>query len=356
MKTKLLVAYHSPCMDGFGAACAHYVSTKLEAVYKGVSYGLLKNLPHLENFPWNDEAITHILFLDICPTRETLDFLTKDKGFKVVILDHHETAKSILMGYENELVNWVIADEFSGASLTLHCSTVIDDILNFKPTDTTVVNTTNGTVSSNIDADAFVYRRHLTSENRIFQLLEVRDLWLCDDVDMKAKADNFAAYAKFHELARGPVCYLSQLIEDHGGIDECCAKGAMINAVQQNIIINAIENSYKSDVVLSNGKIVKLCIGLCPENMGSMFGDCWNTTTEIDSVAVGLFTNMRANEIGVSIRSDCKLARLIAEQMAGGGHDNAAGCVIRPNTNIGDLPSINVIIRRIESILINLDF
>lgn len=353
MKTKLLVAYHSPCMDGYGAACAHYTHSKIETIYKGVSYGFLKMLPQLEIFPWCDVKITHILFLDICPTRETLDFLTKDKGFKVVILDHHETAKNILTGYQNGLVNWVVADGFSGASLTLNCHEVIDKLINYEPGETTTVQTPYGLVCSNINADTFIHRHHMR-ENALYQLLEVRDLWLCDNIDKKARADDFAAYAKFHELARNPVCDLSLLIDEHGGIDECCAKGAMINAVQQNIIINAIQNSYTSDVVLLNGKVVKLCVGLCPENMGSMFGDRWNVSTDISSIAVGLTINARANEIGVSIRSDCKLARLVAEQMGGGGHDNAAGCVIRPNTASDDLPTFNSIVRQVESILINL--
>lgn len=344
-------------MDGFGAACAHYMSTKLKNVtYKGVSYGFLKNLNNVDEFPWKDDSITHIMFLDICPTREVLDFLTNVMGFKVTILDHHETAKQILMGYSNPLVCWVIADNFSGATLALSCATVIDVMLNYNPTNITTVNTVNGTITSNIDADSFVYRRHLTSEYHIFQLLEVRDLWIKDNPKLKADADAIASYFKFHELAKLEPQNIIELVEKLGGVDKLIADGNAIQEVQTTMVSDAIDHSYKSDIVLSNNKVVKLCIGIGPSDLGSMFGDMWNTQNPEGSLAIALFFNPRANEIGVSARSNNGLARRVCTALGGGGHDNAAGCVIRPRTKVGDLPSINAIVRRIENILMDLKY
>lgn len=357
---KVVVAYHSPCMDGYGAACAHYANTELlrdYVQYKGVSYGFLKALPTMESFPWEDGSITNIIFLDICPTRETLDFLTKVKGFRITIVDHHKTAKTILSGYDNQEVRYLIADKFSGASLTMSLGTNIDKLAfgkDFKPSgEIDHHDPIMGGFLTNVPSDVFGLINRLRLTN-LYELLEIRDIWIEDDLKKKTKADHLAAYLKFRDISKEPIGDIDRLIQNHGGIKEVLIIGKTIDEVQRSIITDAISASYKSKLVLRGNTQVELCVGVCPDGMGSMFGDMWNKSTEGDSLAIALFYNLRAGEIGVSLRSNNNLARKVAEELGGGGHDNAAGCAIRTNTKIGDLPSINAIIRKIESILIHM--
>lgn len=357
---KVIVAYHSPCMDGYGAACAHYANSELlrdHVQYKGVSYGFLSSIPTMESFPWDDESITHIIFLDICPTRETLDFLTKVKGFRITIVDHHKTAKTILSGYDNQEVRYLIADNFSGASLTMALGKDIDKLAfgkDFKPSgEIDHYDPLMGGFLTNVDRSVFglINRARITS---LYGLLEVRDIWIEDDLEIKAKADHLAAYLKFRDISKEPICDINEMIKAHGGLEEILIVGKTIDEVQRSVVTDSIAASYKSKLTLRGNTQVELCIGVCPDGMGSMFGDMWNKSTEGDSLALALFHNLRANEIGVSLRSNNDLARKVAEELGGGGHDSAAGCAIRPVTKIGDLPSINAIIRKIESILIHM--
>ena len=357
---KVLVAYHSPCMDGYGAACAHFNFTDLEedrVVYQGVSYGFLKSLPEMEKFPWIDDHITDIIFLDICPTQETLDFLTHDKSFRVLILDHHKTAKTILNNYSNENVRYLIAEKFSGASLTQAIGPNIDMIafhLGFKPSGALdhFDPLMGGFVTNmHLDVIKMINRARI---DVLYGLLEVRDIWIKDDPEMKFKADFLSAYFKFHDIAKNKVGDLNQLIINLGGLEHIILAGKTIDEVQNAIVDDAIKASYQTEIVLRNNKKLSLCIGVCPDGMGSMFGESWNSKQAEGSLAISMFYNLRANEIGLSLRSNNKLARAVAEELKGGGHDDAAGAVIRPVTKVGDLPSINAIIRRIESILIHM--
>ena len=357
---KVIVAYHSPCMDGYGAACAHYANSELlrdHVLYKGVSYGFLGSMPTMESFPWEDGSITNIIFLDICPTRETLDFLTKVKGFRITIVDHHKTAKTILSGYDNQEVRYLIADKFSGASLTMALGKDIDKLAfgkDFKPNgEVDHYDPLMGGFLTNVDHSVFglINRERITS---LYGLLEVRDIWIEDDLEIKAMADHLAAYLKFHDISKEPVGNIDVMIQDQGGLNEVLIIGKTIDKVQRAVVTDSLSASYKSKLVLRGNTQVELCVGVCPDGMGSMFGDMWNKSVEGGSLAVALFYNLRANEIGVSLRSNNDLARKVAEELGGGGHDNAAGCAIRTNTKIGDLPSINAIIRKIESILIHM--
>ena len=81
----IYVLYHSSCMDGFGAAYAAWKKFGPDAVYIPVSYGYP---------PPKMEKATEIYILDFSFKKEVL--LEMSAKAKVVMLDHHKTAKEDL--------------------------------------------------------------------------------------------------------------------------------------------------------------------------------------------------------------------------------------------------------------------
>jgi len=79
------VLYHANCPDGFGAAFAAWLRFQNEAEYIPVSYG--KPMPDMIT---GDETEVYILDFSY-PTRELRDLITSHA--RVVVLDHHHTAK-----------------------------------------------------------------------------------------------------------------------------------------------------------------------------------------------------------------------------------------------------------------------
>ena len=129
----LLVVYHSPCMDGFGAACAfndQVDKSEWDTItYYPCGYGQLAELKYMVgNNPLSGK--THVLCLDICPTPETLDFILVDRGLNVVILDHHETAMDNLEHYNKTGILFTVTEDYSGASLVKALGTSVNRVFN----------------------------------------------------------------------------------------------------------------------------------------------------------------------------------------------------------------------------------
>lgn len=82
------VLYHANCADGFGAACAAHLRFNSKAQYLPVAYG--KPLPEMV-----DGAEVYIL--DFSYPRHVLVELAQ-RVSKLVVLDHHETAREALEG------------------------------------------------------------------------------------------------------------------------------------------------------------------------------------------------------------------------------------------------------------------
>jgi oligoribonuclease NrnB/cAMP/cGMP phosphodiesterase (DHH superfamily) len=85
----IYVLYHSPCQDGFGAAFSAWKKFGSSATYLGVNYG--KSIPEMPK-------ASEVYILDFSYPKEELVALAQK--CKVVVLDHHKTAKEQLAGLD----------------------------------------------------------------------------------------------------------------------------------------------------------------------------------------------------------------------------------------------------------------
>ena len=92
---KTIVLYHSQCSDGFGAALAFWEAYGEKATYIPVNYG--QPVPEV-----GLDQQTNMFIVDFSYPRQILKDLSK-KVNRLVVLDHHATAKADLAGLEEEL-------------------------------------------------------------------------------------------------------------------------------------------------------------------------------------------------------------------------------------------------------------
>lgn len=87
---KIYIIYHNNCMDGFGAAFAAWLKYKDQAIYIPADYN--KPMPPVE-------SDCEVYIMDVSFSRpEMIELQARSK--KLVVLDHHETAKDNLAGLD----------------------------------------------------------------------------------------------------------------------------------------------------------------------------------------------------------------------------------------------------------------
>jgi oligoribonuclease NrnB/cAMP/cGMP phosphodiesterase (DHH superfamily) len=87
---KIVIIYHNNCMDGFGAAYAAWKKYGKEATYIPADYN--KPIPEVADG-------CEVYIMDVSFKREEMIELNR-RSKKVVVLDHHETAKENLVGLD----------------------------------------------------------------------------------------------------------------------------------------------------------------------------------------------------------------------------------------------------------------
>lgn len=105
--TKTVILYHKDCMDGTGSRYAAWKKFGDNAEYYPCQYG--KDLPNFERGPE-----TEVYFLDFSTSRTELEALG-EACKRVVICDHHQTAREALEGCNHPNVEIVFDMERSGA-------------------------------------------------------------------------------------------------------------------------------------------------------------------------------------------------------------------------------------------------
>lgn len=339
----LLVMYHSPCMDGYGAVCAFADAVNKEdwdtIQYFPCGYGELEELPFMVgNNPLSGK--THVLCLDICPTPKTMDYMLVDRGLNVCILDHHNTAMDNLEYYNKAGVLFTITEDFSGASLVKALGPAINFVFGQEVTATDYLEEEG--ILTNNDTWKYLDRSRIES-SKLYTLLEVRDLWLRDDPALKQQADDFCAYCKENDIAKGAV-QPSSVME--GILEEALVEGRKINAAQEEVIMKAIDASITWQTVADEEELHVL-VGDCPKEMSSMFGSLFNDSVMGNSLAIGTYSD---GDIiaGLSLRSKGNIgyARIVAEALGGGGHDHSSGANFKGNKLTRD-----ELIQRVKDIL-----
>lgn len=318
----LLVIYHSPCMDGYGAASAFLDQVNKDdwdsITFHGCGYGQLAKLKFMVgNNPLS--GITHVLCLDICPSPETLDYMLIDRGLNVCVLDHHNTAMDNLEYYNKPGLLFTITEDYSGASLVKALGPAINMVFNQDVGE--IIYLEQEGVLTNNDTYKYLNAKRVT-DSRLFTLLEIRDLWIKDCPELKQQADDLSAYFKKYDFAKREVRPSSEL---EAIVTEALKEGREINAEQELIVKEAIAKSIQWEQEV-DGEKLSILVGECPNELGSMFGSIYNESCEGNSLAIGTYTE--DNRItGLSLRSkgNYGYARIVAEYLGGGGHDHSSG-------------------------------
>ena len=318
----LLVVYHSPCMDGFGAACAfndQVDKSEWDTItYYPCGYGQLAELKYMVgNNPLSGK--THVLCLDICPTPETLDFMLVDRGLNVAILDHHDTAMDNLEEYTKTGILFTVTEDYSGASLVKALGKSVNRVFNQDIGEAVYLESegilTNNDIHKYLDSS-------LITDSPLFTLLEVRDLWIRTDAALKQQADDMAAYFKKNDISKGP---LIPMAEFEALVPIALKEGRVINAELEIIVNEAIAKSVTWDQEV-DGEKLSILVGEVPQELGSLFGSVYNDSCDCNSLAVGTYSEGGLVQ-GLSLRSkgDTGYARIVAETFGGGGHNHASG-------------------------------
>ena len=318
----LLVVYHSPCMDGFGAACAfddQVDKSEWDTItYYPCGYGQLAELKYMVgNNPLSGK--THVLCLDICPTPETLDFMLVDRGLNVAILDHHDTAMDNLEEYTKTGILFTVTEDYSGASLVKALGKSVNRVFN-QDIGEAVYLESEGILTNN-DTHKYLDSSLITG-SPLFTLLEVRDLWIRTDAALKQQADDMAAYFKKNDISKGP---LIPMAEFEALVPTALKEGRVINAELEIIVNEAIAKSVTWDQEV-DGEKLSILVGEVPQELGSLFGSVYNDSCDCNSLAVGTYSEGGLVQ-GLSLRSkgDTGYARIVAETFGGGGHNHASG-------------------------------
>lgn len=340
----LLVVYHSPCMDGFGAACAfndQVDKSEWDTItYYPCGYGQLAELKYMVgNNPLSGK--THVLCLDICPTPETLDFMLVDRGLNVVILDHHETAMDNLEHYNKTGILFTVTEDYSGASLVKALGTSVNRVFNQDIGETMYLEDdgilTNNDIHKYLDSS-------LITDSRAYTLLEVRDLWIRTDPVLKQQADDMAAYFKKNDISKGPLISVAEL---EALIPKALKEGRLINAELEIIVNEALAKATTWDLETKEGKL-SILVGEVPSELGSLFGSVYNDSCDCNSLAIGTYSEGGlVKSLSLRSKGTVGYARIVAESLGGGGHGHASGATFsnKPITKEALIEKVNQVLQ-----------
>lgn len=366
---KDLVFYHAHCMDGTGAAAAYLYGHDIwdlgekELTFKDIRYTDIESLEKFKEYldketavVLNDASLTGVelaardfttstplsepqmvTFLDFCPTAEILKWLLVE-GHTVLILDHHQTGREMMEKFlvDNAHLNlsrlhFAFGDSsISGSGLALVLTEVTHDAYTY-PSRGTHVDTFHHPMD---DSDGFKIWNNLThfvgqvSEmDHVFEFLRVRDVWDLSDPEKKKNADSLNAYLFHNDLTKLSAFY--SWWRSHYHLPTVLAHGKLICSVFEKQIQEVIDRGYQTELNLTDGRKLQLCIASCPDKQASLMGDLWTQKwkdTEHPTICISMFTNYKTNRVGFGMRSnkhiDCKP---LAEFLGGGGHFKACG-------------------------------
>lgn len=262
--------YHKGCMDGTAAAAA--LQTALPGIpLHACQYG--DTLP-VRGYP------SSYIFVDFSPTPDQLDTLLA-KGHRVLVVDHHETARVNLGRYRTRDNFYLYFDATrSGAALAW------DLFLRYVP--------------------------------RLVEFIEDRDLWRWEIPGSRA----VSAYLQTLQLYDKPEEFLAVLDKFDEGVVR--ARGELLLLQQDAYIAQAVKR--RRDITL-HGKRVSVVFSCL---LQSEIGNELSKTADAGLVISG----MEGDSFIASFRSvDDRSAIELATAYGGGGHPNAAGCRLP----IGDL-------------------
>lgn len=264
---KTYVLYHAACMDGLGAKFAAWKKFGDKAIYISVQYG--KPLPEIEDG-------SHVYIVDFSYPRDVLEEL-RSRVDLLVVLDHHKTAQEALKG-------------FSGAMFDMNKS---------------------GAVL------AWEYFHPGTSVPMLLQHIQDRDLWRFEIPGTRE------LHAALQILGDDMQAWDAMSRDDDMGrhfLSEAVRTGHTILSYEQRKIESALKNvkvlpykGFKAGVLNTTTLTSEIGNSICKsEELGVDFSLSY--FFDIDGQPVLSFRSQ--DDFDVSV---------LARELGGGGHKNAAG-------------------------------
>lgn len=332
------VLYHKNCTDGTAAAWA-------TSIYLN-SIGVKKNETTFTAMDYNNQDVD---FIEKDSTVFVVDFslpIAKieqlmERNCRVIVLDHHKTAYDTYARYAKEYVHKAIGDclvpdkgEMAGItsdSVTLYGGKVnifCDvDLYKVPKPDSVLPGQCLLVVLQKFCGTSLVWSYLVGGQiPDIVKYVEDRDLWK----KQFPETDSIIWLTRIMELDHNDFIRIAYLDEQ-----TCIARGAV---AMQSVNFFAKQCTQNAGIYYAYdrmGNTVRFIATNAPHVLSSEtcqlmlqnFPDIDCKAAVIEEGVVATFSYEGPN-VRLSFRSNNKTARLLAERLGGGGHDNAAGVVL----------------------------
>lgn len=340
------VFYHSHCNDGMGAAVEYYNTYKAKSYFRAIAYGT-----KIDKIKMNDD-VTKALFLDFCPSKELVEFLLNEKKLKTIfILDHHKTALETIKSYGELLdtgkIKYFVQQDQSGAMLSFNVDYdkfLTSDIIELKEDDNLSTNMDYSFKEETCYCDSYYDTKTMSGKLRpsvvynFYNLLDIRDRWVIDDVKEKERADALAFYLTAKEWYGLRVSEAAGLVIEltKASLEAYIDTGYVLEEFNDIMSKDAIKGALKLRLETHNGINLNVAFSYTTIKISNA-GFLWTLDNPGEkSLFVGVHIN-RNDTVSLSMRSDSTYsARAVAERLVekgicytGGGHDQAAGATMK---------------------------
>ncbi|KAH0688554.1 hypothetical protein KY284_019107 [Solanum tuberosum] len=313
---KPAILYHYPCPDGaFAALAAHLYFSSLRIIplyFPNTVYSPIR----VEDLPLNQ--IDHVYLLDFVGPSGFVQQL-KSKVERVVVLDHHKTAKELLGGGTSvtENVSKVIDMDRSGATIAYDY---------FK--EKLITGNNNEAADSNA-----LKIGEFDRVRRFFEYIEDRDLWRWKLPDSKAFSSGLDDRHIEYDVNLNPSLFQQLLALDLKSVVE---QGKISLSHKQKRIDEVLEQSF--EIALGAGAF-GCCLAVNADSLPELRSELGNQlavkSRNMKLRGIGAIVykvpELENNEmLKVSLRSiGDEDTTSISQAFGGGGHRNASSCMLK---------------------------
>lgn len=279
-----IVLYHGGCMDGAWAAAAVKLALGDTAEYRAAIY---------DGDPPPDPAGKRFILVDFCWPRKKLEEIAA-VAESVVIIDHHKTAQENLAGLELPNVHAVFDMKRSGAGLAwdhFHPNRERPALVNY--VEDRDLWTKKLPDTDEVNAALFSYGPNLEAQYKILQ-----------------------DYLEATAAPEGPGYFVQTLV----------GEGRAILRLQREYVRRLTRNPER--VYLGEGtEALAVCAPLLQSEVGEVLSKHQDNPS---GIGVSWTWYAEKQVYGLSLRSQAGGPDVseIAKRFGGGGHRNAAGCVV----------------------------
>ena len=298
MTDKILCLYHDHCTDGFGAAWAVRSALGEAVEFRAASYGGL--IPNVEG--------RDVLIVDFSYPRVAIDLMAMQAS-SIIILDHHKTAQA-------DLAPFVISECGDGRFLYSDLPGIWRDLeeLN-RPKIAALFDMKRS--GAGITWDFF---HAVTPRPWLIDLIEVRDLWLQDDMRW-TKARALHAYLNSYTFHFSEWDEHARLSRTEEGQEAILNGGWAILRHADKQVVELVEIT-KRRIEIGGINVPIACL---PPWMAS---DGGHLMGEGEPFAASYYDSPKVRAFSLRSRPEGVDVSAIAKLYGGGGHAHAAGFAV----------------------------